>query len=562
MEQREIDEQIASLVKFNLRKVAEQRTDESYYNDTFEVTVQEPFHVVRTATAARIVDSIVDHIELGNPQVFREPVKNTSTARESAIKVSRFCNAMIKAWRAEIADLVRNCVHRGEGILQIQYNPDYNNKLYKGVPLFLHAPDPMTTFCDPYDSLCPKTVVKEFNMESLAARELEPGLPKYEEQVQYRSLWNENTKYIEIGGKKENKKNVYGFTPFVHCYSGFGKKSSDGKPESLAVGRLRKIRDRLKEECEIESRIDSIISYYANPLMMIKQLDDVDRSAARKSMEDMVIGPGHNVIIPFGFDWALYTPPVAASELFQHLYQIRDALGMDIPPIMAGQASGPRTSGRLEDILTEHIERKYAVLIDNVELALAEILGMGLRLLSSIPQALPVKSNATVIEDGKSVRIEEEITKDDIANCYDVVVKLNPEEAIQADRKIMLYDRLADKGRIGWRRFLIEGMGRTEDEADEIMAETIAEQAMLTDPALKQIMVEEAVEQIGGQRYLDKLKAETAETEKMGKDLAGRPMQNKSRPSEATNPTAMGIMRQTLGETPVGVRNPPTEGAP
>lgn len=554
-----IDEQIASLVKFNDTKVQEQLTDEAYYNDTFKVEILEPFHVVRTGTAARIVDSIVDHIELGNPQVFCEPIKNTETARDAAIRVSHFCNQMIKAWRLEIADLVRNCVHRGEGILQIQYNPDYKSEIDNGVPLFLHAPDPITTFCKPYDALCPEVVVKVFQMDALSAREIEPSVANFADFVAYRCLWSPKTKYIEVDGKGTESKNIYGFTPFVHCYSGFGKKSSDGRPESLAVGRLRKIRDRLKEECEIESRIDSIISYYANPLMMIKQTDNEDRAASRKSMEDMVIGPGQNVVIPFGFDYVLYTPSVAAAELFQHLYQIRDALGMDNPAIMAGQASGPRTSGRLEDILTEQISRKYAVLVDNVQLALAEILSMGLRLLDTIPKALPVRVNATVIEDGQSINKEWQLTKEDIGGRYNVTVKLNPEEALEADRKIMLYRTLANEGRVSWRRFLVEGMGKTEDEADEIMAEAIAETAMLTDPTIKQMMTEEAIEQIGGQRYLDKLKAQTAEQETMGKSLKENPMQNKGRPSEATNPTAMGIMRQTLGETPVGVRQPPQE---
>jgi len=56
----------------NSGKISQQREDQKYYDDEFSVGIKKPFHTVWTGTAAWIVDSIVDHIELSNPQVFRE----------------------------------------------------------------------------------------------------------------------------------------------------------------------------------------------------------------------------------------------------------------------------------------------------------------------------------------------------------------------------------------------------------------------------------------------------------------------------------------------------------
>jgi len=387
------EEQIRKFAKdikeYHNARIREQTRDQLYYDDEFPVGIMTPFHIVRTGTAARIVDSIVDHIEIANPQVFREPKKSTDKARESALKVAKFGNYLIKQWQLELAEFIRNCVHRGEAIGQVQYNNQHRSELDNSVPLLFTAPDPMVVFCDPYDVLLPQRVVKSFRMKPMAVKTMAPEW-EYDgdkKEVEYLAYWDNETRYIEaakikiIGGS-----NYLGFPPIVHCYSGFGKKSYDGRPEAFAVGRLKKIRNRLKEECEIESRIDSIIALYANPLLVMGAESSDAATIDEEALKKQVIGPGETIVIPWGYKWQLYTPEVAAAQLFQHLYQIRQALGLDIPPLMAGQASGSRTSGRLEDILFEHIQKKYSKLINNVELALAELLGMALRILEKTPK--------------------------------------------------------------------------------------------------------------------------------------------------------------------------------
>ncbi len=558
----DIEQKIADIVSFNGTKCEEQIIDQSFYDDTFEMPgIKSPFKVIRTGTGARIVDGIVTHIQLANPQVRREPTSKSNANQDSAAKVARFCDQMLKAWRLDITDMVKDCVHRGEGIGQIQYNPDYSHETNKGVPLFFTASDPLVTFCDPYDSVMPDAVTKDFYMQPTAARNIEPDfVPDADvKSVHYRSFWDKDTKYISLGDMIKNTQNPYGFTPFVHCYSGFGKKSADGDPSYLAVGRLRRNRDRLREECSIESQIGSIIEYYAYPLAVISHTDDVPRGKAEKSLKDIVFGPAQTVVVPFGFKHEIYTPQVAAAELFQHLYQIRDALGMDYPPLLSGQASGAQSSGRLEDILAQNITVKYSALIQNVELALSKVLGMGLWMLEKIPGALPVTIYAMEIDEkGHTIRKQDTLTAGDIAGNYEVTVKYNPNEQVEADRRIMLYSNLADKGRISWKSFLMDGMGMGEDEAEDEIAQTLAETAMVTDLQLRQTMVVESLKQIGATKEAAVLEEEIAQQMLMAQELQNQPVKQGGRPSEATNPTSLATVRQVLSETPVGVRNAPT----
>jgi len=424
------------------------------------------------------------------------------------------------------------------------------------------APDPMIVFTEPYDALIPSRVAKSFNVQPDVIKWMYPDWKPKEEgtkEVKYLFYIDNKVRYIEADESSLTKgveNNYLGFVPIVHCYSGFGKKSPEGKPETLAVGRLKKVRSLLKAECETESRYDSIIALYANPLLLIQATEGGASPVDEDELKKQVIGPGQTIVVPPGYKADLYTPDVNATQLLQHLYQIKQSLGKEMPPIMAGSAGGPRESGRRADIEFEHVRKRYSKLIKNVQTALAEILGMSLRILETTPQALPVTIRATVIEKGELVIKEERITREDIAGYYDCTVILNPEEALEADRKVMLGRMLVNEGRISWQRFLVDYMTKTEDEAEEIIAEALAEQTITTDPIMSQMRAQEALEQMGKGKYLEKVKADVRQREQMAGELGKEPIRQ-GRPSEAKEPLSAATLRQSLGEKPVGVREPP-----
>ena len=544
-----------------LRK--EQETDQDYYDDNFSVSIKDPYHVRRTGTAARIVDSITDHISTSNPQAFREPRKKTEKEEERAAKVARLLNHWLPLLIDEIEESIKNNNLRGEAFLQIEYNENYDPKDDKSLPIIITAPDPMNIYSDPYEvNGVPRRVVKSCKM---AVGQVEAMFPNWKnpekrgagdkEGVDYLAYWSKDWRYIEADKepltKGDIQSNVFNFVPLVHCYSGYGKRSPEGKPETKAVGRLRKVRGGLEEECETESRADSIIGLHANPVIVLKP---TDANAEVPDEADIELSPGRVLILDYGWDYEIrQADPNIIVPILQHLNQIRQRLGLEVPPIAMGLPSTSRATGRQEDIYGEHFARKYAKLINNVERMWATALGMGLRILDTVPALLPITVRATVLEDGKPVRKEETITKEDIDGYYDCKVELRAEDELIHDRKVMLGRTLVNEGRIDWRTFLIEYVGYTENKAEDVINQTLADQAILTDPAIRGIITREVLEKLGMQRYLKELEAQAQRQQQMQQAMA-QTSAPQGRPSEARNPAAAGITRQMLGETPYGAR--------
>ncbi len=573
----DIEKFARDIIRRNTTRVANQEEAQSYYDDSFTVGITAPFHEVRTGSAADIVDNAVHHIEVANPQVFREPQKNTAKDKESALKVSRFLNFYVQSIMPEIIESVWNAVLRGEGIFQVDFNKDayrQDKKDYvfsgEDLPVLTSSPDPLTVFCSPYDSLVPTKVVKQFEVDVDQISELYPDWsnperrkPEGKTGVSYTAYYDKDTKYFS-GDKQvlEEKKNVLGFCPFVHFYAGFGKRSPGGDPETMAVSILKKYMGTLKEECEIESRIDSIIGIYANPVLLIEKLARDADETDKERLEKTVIGPGQTIITGYGWKQTIYTPSVATGELFAHLGQIRERLGLANPPILSGVASSSRISGRQEDIEYGHIRKRFVILTRNLEIALEGVIGMVLRILDTQPQALPITVKGEV-KDEEGKRIDKEsiltITKEDINGYYGCKVSLNPDKSLEDDQNFMKYRILVNEGRISWRQFLIEGCGKTEYEADEIIAEALAEQAIMNNPLLKAAREQEAIEQMGADRFVKKAQEDTQLQQRMQEELNNyTPQKPGYRPSEARNPQAAETVRQLLGgEVPVGIRRSP-----
>lgn len=571
MNEAEIGEFAQNLIQFNSLRTKEQKTDQSYYNDDFDVRIPAPFHIIRTGSAARIVDNIVNHIETVNPQVSVHPKKTTQKSRESANKVSRFLNVLVRKIRPEITEALWNAALRGEGIFQIQFNNDAykkngKNYVYTGdeMPVIVTAPDPLIVFTWPYDVFLPEQVVKSFDMIPMLVHKLYPTVvkPKDKEALTYMAYFDAQQKYFKVddyavdGGLKTN---ILKFCPFVHFYAGFGKRSPSGEPETLAVGRLRKIRNILVEECEVESRIDSIIALYANPIVQIEQIALDAGEADLEQLKKMVIGPGQTVVTPFGYKQTIYTPEVATAQLFAHLGSIKQRLGLEDPPLLSG-AGYARASGRQEDIEYGIVQKKHAKLVQNLEMALSLTLGRVLQVLDTVPQALPITVIGETTQDGERVVKEDTINKEDIDGYYECTVKLNPEEAVENDRNFMKHRILVNEGRESWKRFIVEGMGKTEDEADEIIAETLAEQAVRDDPMMRAARTQEALERMGMQRFIKKAQEDTEMQRRLQEGLKEYEEKGEGqyRPTEARNPAAMDIVRQLMGgETPQGIKRSP-----
>lgn len=568
MEATDIQSFVQNIEQTHSQRIRDQEEAQTYYDDTFTVKIPAPFHIVRTGKAADMVDNMVAHIETCNPQVFREPKNGSEKARDSAQKVARMLNSWAKELTPEIVESVWNAVLYGEAEFMVEFNGEAykkDGKDYKHIPgslpVLVTAPSPLSVFCYPYDALLPTRVVRKFKIDGTLANELFPSVPldSGSKEVEYISYYDSKERYIEVNKVQVgNTVNPLGFTPFVHYYAGFGKRSPSGKPESMAVGLLKKYRGTLVEQCEMVSRIDSVISLYANPILQIEKTDPDADEQDGEELKKATIGPGSVVVTGFGWKQTLYTPDVATAQLFAHLSQIESRLNLASPPIMSGVASSSRVSGRQEDVEYEHISKKFQKLVSNLERALEEVFGMCLRILYEMPQALPLTIRGEVVEKGKRVVKEETITKEDIDGYYDCSVKLNPDEAVENDRNFMKYRMLVNEGRISWKRFLMEGCGMTEWEADDTIAEALAEQAVRDDPMMRAARTNEALKMQGMERFIQETEQSQMLQQKFSDELANyQPQQGRVRPSEAQNPAAIDTLRQILSSQQSTIRRSP-----
>jgi len=539
---------------------AEQTTDQQFYDDEFKVNITDPYRIKRTGTAARICDSISWHIDTANPQASREPRKSGEPEDKRAKKVTTLLNHWLLLMVEEIEEAVKNAVRRGEAFFQMEYNPNYNSTDSNSLPIMPMAPDPMIVYPDPHEYRgVPRQVIKSCRMTCSQVEQLHPNWSNPQkrklnsiEGVDYFAWWNKDWRYFEADEESllpgDIQPNVLGAVPFVHCPSGFGKKSPEGKPEAKYRGLLSPLRGRLIEECEIESRIDSQIGLFTNPVVKAMKTDP--NADPEPTAEQLDFGPGRTIIVPFGWQIDIIQGQVPSAQMFQHLYQIKQALGVELPPIALGLPSTSRATGRQEDIYGEHYRQRFSKLIGNVERALATALGMGLKYLDTIPGALPITVRATAIENGKSIRKEETITKEDIDGYYDCTVRLQVQDS---SRDFMKYRLLASENRVSWETLLVEGLGWTKDRAQSEITDTLVEMVWRTNPQMLDIVLREAMEEAGRGNLLKKVDEQAAQQAASQQLLAGMPPA-KTRPPEATNPLAADTLRQVLQEGQGGVR--------
>jgi len=551
------------LEDFHRERINHQKLLQEYYDDAFKVNIKTPYRIKRTGTASRIVDSACDAVDTSNPQVFCEARKKTQSEEDKAIKRAILLNHWVKQLNEEIEEAKKNGMQRGEAWYQVEYNDNYDPNNEESLPVIITAPDPIIIFGDPHEANgVPRSVIKSCSMNPSQVEQMYPEWSNPEKRkvtdskgVNYVASWDSKERYIEADGEAVlgPQKNYFGFVPFSHCYSGFGKRSPEGKPETVVVGRLSKVLGRLVQECEIESRLDSQIGLYTNPVVKLEQV--AQDAGEAPSEEEFSFEPGKTIVVPYGWKIDIIQGEVPGPQMYQHLYQIRSALGVETPAVSMGMPSTSRATGRQEDIYSEAYSRKYRTFKNNQAKALATALSMGLRIIDNVPKLLPITVRATVVEDGKEISKEEKITKADIDKCYDCRVEFKSGSEVTDNPNFIKYERLSGQGRVSWKTLLVKGLDYTEDEADEEINEALAEMAWRTDPTLLGIVLAEALEQAGQHSLLRRMNEQAQRGQEMAQ--AQPPAGGGVRKSEARNPMAAGIMRQTMQETPVGPRQPP-----
>jgi hypothetical protein len=127
------------------------------------------------------------------------------------------------------------------------------------------------------------------------------------------------------------------------------------------------------------------------------------------------------------------------------------------------------SSGRQDDMATTNALRRFETVMDNIQTLWSVSLSQALKVCDTVPDMLPISVYAKDRAGDTRLLKEISIGKSDIKGYYDCEVKLKAAEAIQADREMMAARSAYQAGLYDFETTLIEGYGKTQEEAQRIM---------------------------------------------------------------------------------------------
>lgn len=475
----------------------QQKTDDTYIMDTFPVPeIHEPHQIYRSGLGNKIVNAPAEHIVTSNPQVFFYPRKSTKQGQESALKLSELVNGhwlpILQRQNPNIfQEFIKNLLGRGEAYFKLGSNEGGK------IPVNFIVPESMVVYGSPKEDVegIPEKVVIWYSISQV--EDLIPKHPELKdvlsskkdkgETINWLEYYDAKTRYVEIAEATLTKggvqANIFGFTPLVRKYSGFGKRSPDGDLASLIVSDIRWSRDLLREECATRSNIASVNYLFAHKAKTIIG-EGLDEEQLRES-----IAFGAYDVNLLNVDPArirideLDIEPSAQMET--HYNRIMNQLIQRHPFILPAPFG---SSGR-QDINSEIVNmRRYDSVVENCENAFATAIGM----------ALKICRLAVLRPEG--------ITPKDLETEYDIEVKLKAKDPLQEDRKITLGDRLwaGGKGSISLQTFHTQYQGMTQDESNREIARMLADQITIYNPDVAMVMGMVAAEETGMADWLEK----------------------------------------------------------
>ena len=466
----------------------EMQTDENYYKDNFKpalLTQPGDALIQYTGEAARQIDLPAEHLITGNPQAFRLP--RTKGEQEGAVRVGKGLNHILKRIKRmnpnPIQISLKTNLKRGEVYTQLIRNSEWTSENQVGLPIYVHLPDPLTVFpygASPEYDCVPDEVIISCKRGVQNIQRMYPDW-KYkgtEKSVQWLGYYSKDQIYFEAGNEPVTKgiePNIMKFTPFVHVYTGYGSDSPDAAPQDLAVGRLRNLRSILDSELILFSDAMRLVHAFVYPFFWFRRESE---NVPDDAIDNVSAKPFSYTLFQAG------VVPVPVQDLLQNLNYIlqqlavvRSRLDRELSPLLEG--IGGATSGRDRDMATSDALRRFETVMDNLQTLWGVTLSQMLRAIDTIPDMLPMSVYAEDIIGGKRLLKEASMSKEDIAGYYNCWVELKASEALDADRRKLMYRNDWQSGFMSKKTALIKGEGYTADEADQEMEDRDVEDAMI-----------------------------------------------------------------------------------
>ena len=536
----------------------EQKTDQTYRDDTFPVPeVKDPHKVSRSGIGSRMVDAPAENIITSNPQAFIS-TGNKDVARRLSEQANEWLQILRKQNPNPFKESVKNKLGRGENLIKLSHNERWvvDPIIRKGLPVFFFVPDPMNIYASPEEDEngVPERVIVFYERQP---REVIQGYPDWKNprgigknandsaRVQWFEYWDEEARYFEadgdpvLGGIQEN---IYRLVPFVRRYSGFGRRSPEGKLEDLIVSDLRFSRDLIKEELILRSDLASVIHIFAHrPLSFT--IPQGSKINADEIAQELSLGAYdlNFIELPEGsvkVEWDVNVPP---QEAFQHWANIKAEINQRSPFIMSGFPLG--ASGRQQDMSELAAMRRYDTIVENTETAFATAIKMAFKICKQVPTLKPDK-----------------LHEEDLDAEFDVEVKLKAADPIEEDRKATLGSRLwnGGNGEIDLRTNLVQYQNKTAEEAEDIIANMLVDKLTLYNPDVAEVMGMVFAEESGMDRWIEEAQKRRMVREEQQKALQNAPTKTGTERSQGEVKTGLGREMMDMSLENKGGRSPPS----
>lgn len=524
----------------------EQRTDDDLVEGLDEIGIQEPYHKVRTGKASAIIYTLAERIFTSNPEDTTDPKAHRKEEQRNTTR-KLWINARMNQLMQEAPNAIdENKIKgplRGEFYFKLTHNPEWLDLYYqepKGkeeheeweaslvdkVPIIWTAPDPIVVYPSQVtDRGVPKDVLEIYNrtVEDVKASWPEWNNPNNKavfsvsgsqsQTVEWVEFWRNDKRCFTADGEPVLKggvqPNPYGFMNYVHMYAGFGRKSYEGKLETLARSILYPLRDYLKEQQRIESMIDSMLELYAHYIIKVRArtLEAARAEALRTRVEPGAIW---EEVIDSNGRMELEKLIEKGPEIPQSLFAYRESLNNAIEErtftsLLSGHATEGVISGVALSGRTDWARATYATFVKNLATGLSRAVGLELRMIEKFIKK-PVSIQGIIPQGDKKILGVLSIKPEDINGNYDVRMEFKASDPERDAVRSTMGSRLYNTREISLYTNLSKYQGFNDPQSEIVRIEK--ERYLANSPMIQQVIDQKVAQDWGLEEELRQLEAD------------------------------------------------------
>lgn len=494
--------------------------DEQYYELDFQSLLKIPQEFkadgVVLPTARDMVDTFVDHIDVGNARISVNKKGSSAKSEEACDMQRKFAHGLIHRTKVE-ADIspwrvaAKHYALHGLAIFKVLWDadltPDVPKQLEREseeayamrleawkdandtpIPIVIQAINPGCVYPDP--SFGGREFVFEVHERTvLGASERYTHYQNVkgrnpDEQVKIVSFWSkrwhcefvDNEPILQVEGGVD--RHSYGFIPYVFIDTGLGNMSKDADPKKRYVGILRYLKSMLVAESRAYSIEDIVLAFAAWPWGYLEG----DLADTVKEVKQMY---GHWTKLPKGVKPVPVTPQVPPHALMEHLNTTSDYItGHAAPASLRGMPQeGVRSAADRRLMIAEGVT-KYKYSEEAFRHGTAKVLDLCTRL-----QKYVIPGDIRVWAMTPTDDIDIEIKKDLLIEPFTYYVEFAPISEEDEYRRHDDYERLIQSG-IVTPEWVWEQMSNVDKKA---MAHSFEKWKIENDPGLRQVLSQYAM---------------------------------------------------------------------